>query len=284
MEYRPRCGAFGVRAEWADSSAETERLARTAANEGVDIVVAMGGDGVVHDVANGLAGTDAALGIIPAGTTNVVAKILGIPQGAPQAAEALAGYVASPHTLAHVTAETAHGIATRHALFALGVGFDADVVAVAETRPHSKVTFGAMHYARSALSQIFGDHRRRAPNLIVESNGRSAKAVAVMVQVFDRYTYFGRVPMFLTKPAPIGLTAVAVHRPTPSRAFDIMRRAVANRTLVDAPGCTVFHDVDKLVVAADPAGHYQADGEPLGLGTSFEITPAKSAIRILTPG
>ena len=48
-------------------------------------------------------------------------------------------------TLAHVT----DGNAPTHALFALGVGFDADMVRESEKRPHSKGKIGALHYVRS---------------------------------------------------------------------------------------------------------------------------------------
>ncbi|MGI9528804.1 MAG: diacylglycerol/lipid kinase family protein, partial [Acidimicrobiia bacterium] len=70
---------FDLETEWPISPHETETVARRAANHGVDVVFAMGGDGVAHHVANALVHSDTALGIIPVGTTNVLARILGIP-------------------------------------------------------------------------------------------------------------------------------------------------------------------------------------------------------------
>src|SRR5207249_9460704 len=60
---------------------EAESLARKAAQEGYRRIVAAGGDGTINEVVNGLAGTSAALGLLPIGTINVFATELGLPSG-----------------------------------------------------------------------------------------------------------------------------------------------------------------------------------------------------------
>ena len=60
---------------------EAESLARKAAREGYQRIVAAGGDGTINEVVNGLAGTSAALGLLPIGTVNVFATELGLPSG-----------------------------------------------------------------------------------------------------------------------------------------------------------------------------------------------------------
>lgn len=84
---------FGCEMEFqlqvANSSADATAAAHQAA-ESADIVVAVGGDGTVADVATGIYGSTAALAIVPAGSTNIAARSLGIPAN-PAAALALIG-------------------------------------------------------------------------------------------------------------------------------------------------------------------------------------------------
>src|SRR5213079_3671604 len=58
---------------------EAELMARRGVKEGFEKIVAAGGDGTINEVVNGLAGTNAALGLLPIGTMNVFANELGLP-------------------------------------------------------------------------------------------------------------------------------------------------------------------------------------------------------------
>jgi YegS/Rv2252/BmrU family lipid kinase len=62
---------------------DATHLARSAAEAGSDVAIAVGGDGTINEVVNGLAGSETALGIIPAGTANVYAADVGIPIWSP---------------------------------------------------------------------------------------------------------------------------------------------------------------------------------------------------------
>ena len=64
-------------------------LASTASSSGFDLVVAVGGDGTVNEVAQGLIGTDTEMGIIPIGSGNGLARELDIPMGMKKSAHAL---------------------------------------------------------------------------------------------------------------------------------------------------------------------------------------------------
>ncbi|MEM7347899.1 MAG: diacylglycerol kinase family protein [Chloroflexota bacterium] len=65
------------------AAGDATQLAQTAANDYFDTVVAVGGDGTINEVCNGLAGTDTALAVFPAGTANVYAAEMRIPIWSP---------------------------------------------------------------------------------------------------------------------------------------------------------------------------------------------------------
>jgi YegS/Rv2252/BmrU family lipid kinase len=70
---------------------DATRLAREAVADGFDLVAAIGGDGTVNEIINGLAGSETPLAIIPTGTVNVLAMELGIPLEPPDAVKLLGG-------------------------------------------------------------------------------------------------------------------------------------------------------------------------------------------------
>ncbi|MGB3563669.1 MAG: diacylglycerol kinase family protein [Thermoanaerobaculia bacterium] len=80
---------FQVDARPTDEPGHATHLARQAADDGVEVVFAFGGDGTLRETAAGLLGTPAALGLLPGGTTNVIAHSLGVPADPLRAAAAL---------------------------------------------------------------------------------------------------------------------------------------------------------------------------------------------------
>ncbi len=118
--------ANGVRLDLVETRCpgHGERLAREAVRAGAPMVVAAGGDGTIAEVANGLMGSGARLGVIPLGTANVLAQELSLPFSPRAVAAALA--FGRTRLLWPGLAQGPSG--TRLFVQMLGVGFDAHVV------------------------------------------------------------------------------------------------------------------------------------------------------------
>lgn len=271
---------FEIEPAWPVNPGEAKRVTSEAAADGVDIVVAFGGDGVVHHVANGLAETGTALGIIPAGTTNVLARILGVPDKPKKAAELLLNETAAtPQPLAKV--ELTGQPSAHFATFSAGVGYDAEVVERSEAQPYRKYWFGSVHYARSAVAALLQEFRTRAPNLYVSDGVRKAHAVSVLTQVHSPYTYFGRVPLGVTGSG--ALTAIVLEHLPVRRAPSILLRAVQGANLEKIRGIQVWRSVKKLWISADPDEVVQADGELLGRTGDYAVTFVENGLLVVVP-
>src|SRR5918998_1043070 len=118
-------------------------LARDAAREGYDLVIAFGGDGTVNEAANGLSGSDTPLTCLPGGSTNVFCRLLGIPNDVVDATEHLLA-MADRFEPRRVDLGRANG---RLFTFASGVGLDASAVQRTDRQPTLKARAGGGVYA-----------------------------------------------------------------------------------------------------------------------------------------
>ena len=277
---------FEVEAEWPKTAADTRAVSAVAATEGFDLVVAMGGDGVVHHVVNGIGGTDTPLGIIPVGTTNVLARLFRLPTGAIGATNFICTRpTPRPAPVAMLTMDHGdNGVESRLATFACGMGFDAAVVRRAEQEPHRKYRLAGLHYAGSAASVAWNEYGRRDPDLLVTAQGRSVSAVAVFVRLYDRYTYFGRVPVRYGAHTPDTLGVLVAHSMSRRRIPQVLWRAVTGRDLAKVDGFEVWTGLSSADVIAAPSGvAAQADGELLGSPRRLSVAIRPNHLRVLRP-
>lgn len=154
------------------SSEEATALAANLAGR-VEYLVAVGGDGTVADVATGIFGSTTSLGIIPAGSTNIIARSLGIPADPFRAVKVLA----AEFGLRRIDVGRCHD---RCFLHMAGVGFDAALFA--STDPKLKRALGWIAYLPAAATaarippswievQVDGERIETMSPLVLVSNG-----------------------------------------------------------------------------------------------------------------
>lgn len=129
---------------WTDAPGAGAALARDAARS-ADAVIAVGGDGTVSDVASALVGTGVPLGILPGGSTNIIAREHGIPPHTQAAARVLFG----PHRRTVIDVGVCNG---RPFLHMAGSGFDSVLFELADVDLKRKV--GWMAYLPAAIQAL----------------------------------------------------------------------------------------------------------------------------------
>ena len=177
---------------------EAEALAKRAVEEGFGRIVAAGGDGTVNHVANGIAGSDAALGILPMGTINVFAMELGLPANDLQRCwEIVLG-----GNIRLVDLPSANG---KYFVQLGGIGLDAQ--AVKETTLAFKRSLGPLSYLISAAHIA----ARQPPKLFIESEDASVREGS-FVLVGNGRLYGGPFPFFKQAVVDDGLVDVVVFK------------------------------------------------------------------------
>jgi diacylglycerol kinase family enzyme len=275
--------AADVETVWPDTPADAETRATQAVEGGARVVVAMGGDGIVHHVAQGLIDTDAALGIIPVGTTNVIARLLGVPSKPAKAARLIVEGESPPLTLgtARMTLTRGSIETTHHAVFACGFGLDAAVVLAADKDPYRKYRFGSLHYARTALGVALSDFPRRKPHVQVRYGDSEQMAIAALLQFRQVYTYFGAIPLRVGPERPDPMTLLTISRLRRRRIPRIVTTLLRNGDLDAVPEMTVAPHVKRIEVEARPPVAAQADGESLGLVDGGMVEWAPGSLRVM---
>jgi len=281
---------------------ETERrghaaeAAEQAVRDGIELVVAHGGDGTLNEVVNGvLAATggrpgDAldgpVVGIVPGGSANVFARALGLPVD-PLAAtahllDALGRRAGKLVGLGHVQPDD--GAPGRWFTFNAGLGWDAEVVAAVERARATGREATPLRYTATAVRQYLGQ-RRRPRSMTVEIAGAAAVADVrlAFVSTTDTWTYLGPravrtnpgsvigagLGVFGLRDLGLGTVAATLHH--------------ALRAGGDPHGRNVLRQdaVGHVRVRADEPIALQVDGEHLGNHHDVRFRAVTGALRVV---
>ena len=261
---------------------DTIAAAADAGHAGEDRVVAAGGDGTVHLVANGLmqAGTSAetrpALGVLPLGTGNDFARTLGLDLDAPplEAVDYLRRGTPRKMDIIRVSHTDQHD-ATQYAINVCAGGFSGTVDEILTSE--MKATWGPLAYLVGAVKALpdLSDYRTR----IAWDGGPAEPIHAFNIVVANGRTAGGGKPVAPRANPEDGLLDVVVVRA--GTGIDVARlvaRVLAGDYLQDDH--IVFNRVERLSVESHPGMWFNVDGE---LRTNdpitFEVVPA--ALRVL---
>ena len=226
------------------------RIAREAAANGFDVVVAAGGDGTVNEVVNGLAGTQTALGALPIGTVNVWVRELGIPLQPRAAAEAL--LECRPRAIDLGRA------GDRYFLLMSGIGFDAAVTA--EVRSSEKRRLGIFAYILRGVN-LAARFRGTVARIVID--GKPIRSRVLMVVLGNSQLYGGVVKLTSRASIDDGLLDVCIIKgrtlwSAPFRLLSI----ITQRYNIDPK--LEYHRAREVKIATRRPVPVQVDGDHIG--------------------
>lgn len=257
---------------WTERSGHAAEVA-TARAGNVSTVVVLGGDGTLKEVAGALAHSGRAVGILPGGTGNLVARALGIPLDTARAARVVLNGVVRPIDLGCLR------VAGELHWFAFSASVGVDVRMLARTRPRTKRWFGPLAYAATALGEIL-DFRTFRARVAVDGVPLERDAAEVMI------ANIGSVlnDMLVLGPrirADDGKLDLCLYAPASAgQAIGVLWRMA--RRQFDASDRLVFRAGRSFSVDCDPPQRVQADGELVGT-TPFDVDIDEGAAMFLVP-
>ncbi len=297
---------FLSRSGWSVDLRETTKpleatsLARNAVANGAGVVIAAGGDGTVNEVANGLVHTEAALGVLPVGTTNTWALQMGIPALNPilpgtQTAKLVAGLeelLARPlpanyyrkvlmdaarvlvegQTLAIDVGE----LSGRYFLISAGIGMEAAIVESISQR--EKKALGSWAYVLGAIESAY---KYTGTEVRLTMDDRTLDISTPLVVVTNIQLYGGMVAIGARARVNDGKLDVCVFKGEGFFTFvNHAMKVLSHRHLKDPK--VEYHQCRQVLVESSRQLPVHVDAEPYA-ATPVAINAVPSSLRVIVP-
>jgi diacylglycerol kinase family enzyme len=260
-------------------------LACRAMRNGTDVVVAFGGDGTVNEVVNGLL-TDGvhdqvpALGVVPAGSTNVFARALGLPNDPVEATGVLLDGLRTGTRRSVSLGQ----VDDRWFVFAAGIGFDGAIVEGVEKHRRRGKKSTHVLYARVGIREFFKTDRRH-PKVTVElpDGTQLIDVYFAIVANADPWTFVGNFPI---RPTPgvtfeSGLALYARRRMGTVGMLYSMARMLGDNPRVGKRGAHVRYDLDGITILADEPMPVEVDGDFVDMKHKLVYRSTNDAISVV---
>lgn len=268
-----------VDAAFTAAPGDATRLARAAAEEGADVVFALGGDGTLREAAEGLLGTGVPLGPLPGGTANVLRLALGLPRDPLAAAERACRL--EPRMLDVGLVRSGAGETARERAFLMMASAGLDARVLARLSPQGKRRFGRGHVLVRGLAEWWAyDY----PGLRVEVAGEVHRASFAAVSNIPHYGGpFRLAPSARTDDRALDLLLFrgAGRAATLGFAWSLLRGGHLARA--DVTVLPIREAVLRGPEAAPERLDLQVDGDPLPDPAPVTVLLAPEPLPILAP-
>ena len=276
-------------------------LGQWALDNGLDAVIALGGDGVVNEVVNGMLRDGPgrrvpALGVIPGGSANVFSRTLGIPNDPVEATGVLLRSARAGMFRRIGVGHATYDDDSRWFVVNAGLGIDAQIIVEMERQRRAGKKASPSRYFLTTIREYLRT-RDPVPMTLTRSGSPAIRDVVVtIVQNTSPWTYFGAVPI---DPCPhasfeTGLDVFALRSLGPLTTVRAAARmlsrfgAGSSRSIGGARGTiVVWHDQSRFTVTtqeSDARAALQIDGEGLGATSHVDFSAHPGALLVMGSG
>lgn len=253
--------------------------ARQALDEQCDTIIAAGGDGTIRAVAEVLEGTDTALGILPLGTGNLLARNVEIPlDDLPTAALIAVRGMVRRIDVGHMKLQLLDGKEADHAFLVIaGVGTDADLFD--DTNEELKSKVGWLAYSEAGLRQLPGRRKKVSFKLSGDANWQTRKVRSVLFANCGKLQGLDFVP---NAKIDDGVLDAVVLSPRSAAGWSWILLKTAFRAKNNIPVMS-FYQTPGLSLRCDEPMNTQIDGDPTGPVNELQVSVNPSSLRLRTP-
>jgi diacylglycerol kinase (ATP) len=255
------------------AAGDARKLAREAVEQGLNVVIAIGGDGTINEVIQELAGSKTTLGVIPSGTVNVWAREVGIPLDFAGARDVLISGQRRRIDLGKINDD--------YFLLMVGIGIDGEVIHAVEKK--SAKRFGVLGYLFLGAWLGLGYPAFRT---ILQMDDQIIKTTPIQLIIGNTQLYAGAIKYTWQAKCDDGLLDICI-----VRKRSMLGRIVVGISFLLAgkerkrwvryeTGATIKIHTDKSVaiqIDGDPKG-YTTDGH---LPTTISVVPG--ALNVIVP-
>ena len=265
-------------------------IARTAQQQGFELVIGLGGDGTVNEIANGLLldgpnPEGPLLAAIPGGNGNVFARNMGLSENPMEATAQILSSIQNRKFQEIGVGRIATNNISRWFLFNAGIGLDAAVLAEMEARRASGKTVSDFAYATLALRELFArtDRKHGSLSLVSDSGEVQRNAHFALIVNLAPWAYLGSKPL---NPLPSAShhTALDVYAPTSLSVSAVLRlasRAIAGKSAENDRNVIALTNQKQVHIQAESPLWIQVDGDVIAQSTELTATHIPNALRVL---
>ena len=263
---------YKVEVLFTEKKGNAESLAREAIRELPSLIIAAGGDGTFNEVINGIAGSEIPMAILPLGTTNVLAKEIGIPENVEGAMEIAVTGTTKTISLGKIAITRPSSLVSRYFVLMAGIGFDGETVfGINET--FKKISGkGAYIFSGLKVLPVFNPHE-----LTFDIDGKTYSGYSAIISKTAKYGGDFKI----TPDARLTDPTLYICLFKGKKRLDVLRYVFGIAT-----GSHLrFKDIEYLKakrIQIDGNAHIQIDGDYFGT-TPAKIEVAPNTLRLIYP-